>query len=121
MKEYFIVTNSFAAPFFSDTDTYFVKGKDPLDAIKKAVKGYKHCCGLYSARLYESSDAYHKNKKALAKFDCNLVIVQNAKTKGNGAYSLLHDRDSNGEYISVDGEKHYVKNPKEGLCELVNP
>jgi len=121
MKEYFVNENSFGAPFFSDTSSCFVKGKDPLDAIRKAVKKYKHPCGLYSARLYESADAFHKNKKALAKFDCNVVIKQELATEGKGCYSLRHDRDSKGEFIEVDGEKHYIENPKGGICELVKP
>jgi len=116
--EYFIITNSFAAPFFSDTDQYYVKGKNPLDALQEAVKKYKHPCGLYAANLYQSADDFHKNKKRLAYYICNLVIEQERLTKNLGGYSILHDRDSGGEFIKINDKKHYITNPKGGKCFL---
>ena len=68
MKEYFIVSNSFAAPFFSDTDEHYIKGKNPKDAMTRFRKGYKHPAGLYAANLYLNADAYHKKKDPLFKW-----------------------------------------------------
>lgn len=70
MPEYFLLTNSNAAPFFSDTDTRFVDGPDAETAFAVAVQSYKHPCGLYAANLYASADAYHKNEKPLAQWVC---------------------------------------------------
>jgi hypothetical protein len=68
MNEYFVVSNSFAAPFFSDTDTGFVKGSSPKDAMDRFRKSYKHPCGLYAANLFQTSDSYHKRTEPLLKW-----------------------------------------------------
>ena len=60
MKEFFIVSNSCAAPFFSDTGMSFVFGDTPEQALGLFVKNYKHPFGLYAAAIYNNSDAYHK-------------------------------------------------------------
>jgi hypothetical protein len=54
-KVYQWVTNSNAAPFFSDTDTGFIEATDPESALKEVVKNYKHPCGLYAAVIKEPS------------------------------------------------------------------
>lgn len=76
MPEYYIITNSFAAPFFSDTDEYYVCGNNPLDALKQAVDEYSHPCGLYGAHLYASHKAYKSGEKALAKYHSNLALAR---------------------------------------------
>jgi hypothetical protein len=65
MKEFFITSNSFAAPFFSDSWEGFVKGKDAKVALLNYVHDYKHPAGLYSANIYSSADAYHHDEKPL--------------------------------------------------------
>lgn len=68
MKEFFVVTNSNAAPFFSDTANWFVKAKTAEEAVKKARKGYKHPAGLFVLNVYSSADAYHKGEKPLVQW-----------------------------------------------------
>ena len=68
MNEYFVVANSNAAPFFSDTSTQHVKGDSPGEALVEFVKDYKHPCGLYAAQLFASADAYHKHEPHLAEY-----------------------------------------------------
>lgn len=68
MQEFFIVTNSNAAPFFSDTDTQFVKAKTAEKAVEKTRKGYKHPAGLFALNVYPNSDAYHKGQKPLVQW-----------------------------------------------------
>jgi hypothetical protein len=71
---------------------------------------------LYAANLYASSDDYQKGKKRLAHYLSNLVIEQERLTKNKSGYSVLHDIDSGGEFIKINDEKTYVKNPREGKC-----
>jgi len=68
MIEYFIVANSNAAPFCSDTTTDFINAENPKDALDDFVKKYDHPAGLYAANLYSSSDAYHKHETSILKF-----------------------------------------------------
>ena len=69
MKEYFIVANSFAAPFVSDTSMEFVKSSSPEKALEEFRELYSHPCGLYSAYCYNSSDSYHKGQKPLTVYE----------------------------------------------------
>ncbi|HJZ18734.1 MAG TPA: hypothetical protein VJ208_01390, partial [Candidatus Nanoarchaeia archaeon] len=71
MKEYYIIANSFAAPFVSDTSTHWQRGKNPFEALQTFVKEYKHPCGLFSAHLYEDANAESKNKQPLVKWHSN--------------------------------------------------
>jgi hypothetical protein len=68
MKEYFIVANSFAAPFVSDTSEHWWNGINPEDALLAFRKEYKHPAGLYCAYVYTDANAKTKNKKPLAKY-----------------------------------------------------
>ncbi len=68
MNEYFYVANSFAAPFFSDESTGFIKAETAYKTLLVLKRTYKHPCGLYAANIYESADAYHKNKEPLEKY-----------------------------------------------------
>ena len=74
MPKYFIVANSFVAPFVSDTSFEYVTAKSPEDGMEKFKKRYKHPCGLYAANLYENADAYHQNKKPLVIFRSEKAI-----------------------------------------------
>ena len=69
MKEFFVVTNSNAAPFFSDTDQQFIKAETAERAADKVRLEYTHACGLYSLRVWADANAYHKGEKCLAEWD----------------------------------------------------
>ncbi len=116
MKEYFVMTNSFAAPFFSDTDSIFVMAENPSAALEHVAAAYKHPCGLYAAVCYESADAYHKNSEPLAKWICNRQIAQMEATKDlRGGYSILGLGP--GEFV-LNGEHITVNDPKQGRVVL---
>ena len=111
MKEYFVVTNSFAAPFVSDTDEQYVKGKSPKDALKKIVQNYTHPCGLYAANLQKNADAKYKGEEPLVKWICNQALMIMNITKKKGSYS--YDGLGLGKF-KIDGETYVVENPKGG-------
>jgi hypothetical protein len=108
MSEYFIVTNSFAAPFVSDQDTSFAQGESPAEALESAVASYKHPAGLFAADCYESATDYHKGKSPLARWLCNHEIARQAATKDKGAYSYMGlcpgQFEINGELVVVEGD-----------------
>ena len=110
-KEYFVVTNSFAAPFFSDQGNMFVTAISPQEALEIATKRYTHPCGLYSAGCYASADAYHKGQKVLARWLRNLVIEQERLTKGLEGYSICHESES---VLVINGIRHIIENPCDG-------
>jgi len=70
MNEYFIVANSFAAPFVSDTSRRWQRGENPSEALLIFVKEYMHPCGLFSAHLYKDANAESKGEQPLAKWYC---------------------------------------------------
>jgi hypothetical protein len=76
MTEYFVVANSNPAPIVGDKSTHFVQGSDARSALEKFAKHYSHPCGLYSAKIYASSDAYHKNHRHLAEWRTHVAIAQ---------------------------------------------
>lgn len=115
MKEYFVVANSFAAPFFSDEEEGYIKGKSPRDAMQKFVKKYSHPCGLYSAVLFTNADAFHKNKKPLCKYLCNLELEKQRLTKNLKGFSFKHESISKDlSVIEIDYKKHSIRNPRGG-------
>lgn len=118
LVEYFIMTTSFAAPFFSDTSNEFVEASSPTEALEKAAASYKHPCGLFGAVCYTDANAYHKGEKPLAKWLCNFEIEKEKRTAALSGYSFRHDCDSNGEYMEVNGEKFYVEDPRSGKVVL---
>lgn len=73
--EFFVVSSSKAAPFFSDIDHSFITAKSPSDAVSKAVKRYKHPAGLYALAIYRDANAHHKGKPPLAEW-----LSEKAKT-----------------------------------------
>jgi hypothetical protein len=68
MPEYFVKTNSFAAPFVSDRSSRFVTADTPEEAMDIVIQEYSHPCGLYSAYLYTDANAEAKDQKALVKW-----------------------------------------------------
>ncbi len=65
-REWFVMTNSKAAPFFSDTDMRYVKAETANEALGTAMAEYKHPCGLYAIGVFDSADAYHHGAKPVA-------------------------------------------------------
>ena len=111
MPEYFVIANSFAAPFFSDTSEAFVMGSTPEEALASFVRNYDHPCGLYAAMLYADATAYHKKQNPLLKWLCNHELEKLRLTKDKGAYSFLGQEPGRFE---IDGKEHCVENPKMG-------
>lgn len=51
MTVYSCIMNSNAAPFFSDVDSRFIEAESAKEALERAVKEYRHPCGLYAAKI----------------------------------------------------------------------
>jgi hypothetical protein len=105
MSEFFIVGNSFAAPFFSDELEGFVEAENAGEALLKFKADCKHPFGLYAAVAYRSADSYHRREKALGRW-----ISNSAKAK-EGAISIL--ANGPGE-VKIDGKWVTIDAPKEG-------
>lgn len=86
MREYYVVTNSFAAPFFSDTGELFVCGDTPGDALKKTIDDYTHPRGLFAAAIYEDANAVAKGHAPLMRWQSNAA----AKKKGGFLPGEVH-------------------------------
>jgi len=87
--EYFVVANSFPAPFVSDQSTgYFTSDDDPKRAMEEYAAGYSHPCGMFAAGLYASADAYHKGEKPLVRWMSNKALVQQAEAHPEGGVAL---------------------------------
>ena len=67
-REFFVVANSGAAPFFSDTSKEFVEGPDAVLALEAFKEKYSHPCGLYSASIWLDANAYEKQVEPLATY-----------------------------------------------------
>jgi hypothetical protein len=111
MPEFFVLTNSFAAPMFSDTDSQYVEAADPALALERAAATYGHPAGLYSAACYASADAYHKGAPPLAEWLCNHEQEKQRRTAGQGSYSYFGHGPGDFE---VNGEHVVVADPKGG-------
>ena len=111
MTEYFVVTNSFAAPFFSDTDTQFVEAESPQQALERTAETYAHPCGLYAATCYADANAYHKGDAPLARWLSNHEITKLEATKDKAGYGYLGNGPGDFE---INGERIQVENPKGG-------
>lgn len=111
-REYFIVANSFAAPFVSDQSTGFQTALSPASALVDFAARYPHPWGLYAAEAYQSAEAYHKGEKPLAQWLCYHEQAKRRLTAGSaGGYSHLGHAPGSFE---IDGKAHTVKNPKKG-------
>lgn len=87
MTEYFIIANSFAAPFFSDTSNGYVLADTPQNALLKFIKKYKHPAGLFAAIVFNNADDYHKNKPHLVRWMSNAAKYgQTIKNPKDGSF-----------------------------------
>ena len=80
-KVYQWVTNSNAAPFFSDTDSGFIEATDPMTALKEVVRNYDHPAGLFAAEIKEVSPknptlARYLSKRAATQVDAPTGTTQ---------------------------------------------
>jgi hypothetical protein len=115
MSKFYVETNSFAAPFFSDQGSQYVQAKNATEALEKIAKTYKHPAGLYAAAAYSSADAKNKGEKPLGLWLCNHEIAKRGITKGMGAYSYLGH--SIGDF-EINGNRHKIDNPRDGRVVL---
>ena len=106
MKEYFVVANSFAAPFFSYKTTGFVEGATPQSALLSYAESYTHPAGLYAAAIYDSATAYHKQETPLARWLSNHAVFMQGK--------LGSIRGIAPGKVEIDGTAHTIENPKKG-------
>ena len=109
MSEWFVVANSFAAPFFSDTSEDYVEGETARDALKLFMEGYKHPFGLFAAVVYESADDYHKGRAPAARWTSNKAVAVEKIVKERGA--VLFDESGPDGFIA-DGVRYDI--PKGG-------
>jgi hypothetical protein len=110
--EYFIVANSFAAPFVSDQSTGFEAASTPVLALSQYADRYKHPAGLYAAQVYASADAYHKGEKPIARWLSNHARRIEEAHPGS---ICSHGPGS----IELDGKAVTVKDPKSGRPEYL--
>lgn len=111
MAEYFIWSNSFAAPFFSDSGFSFWEAESPVTALEQFVLHYKHPAGLYAAQAYDSADAYYKGAKPIARWVCNHDLEKQRLTKDLQGYSYLSNGPGD---FKINGERYVVADPKGG-------
>jgi hypothetical protein len=111
MSEYFVVANSFAAPFVSDKWEQFVQGETPEAALTLFAENSGHPCGLYSAELYADANAYHKRDAPLARWLCKQAEKQRLTKDLGGSYSYLGHGPG---VFEINGEWHMVEDPKGG-------
>ncbi len=111
MNEYFIVANSFAAPFVSDTSEKFVVATTPEEALKQYAAEYSHPAGLYAAVAYKDANAKAKGEEPVARWLCNHELEKQRLTNDMGAYSYLGHGPGDFE---VDGKRHMIADPKGG-------
>ena len=111
MTTYFIVANSFAAPFCSDQSFHYHDGETAEDALMEFAVNYKHPAGLYCAVAFASADSYHRNENPLAQYHSNRLAQELKAKEGKGAYTYC---GHSAEHFELDGEHFYVKNPKGG-------
>ena len=111
MNEFYIETNSFAAPFCSDTGFKYVKAKDAAEALETTAKTYTHPAGLYAAAAYSSADAKNKGEKPLATWLCNHEAEKQRLTAKLSTY--CYRSDGLGDF-EINGARHKVENPRAG-------
>lgn len=111
MNEFYIETNSFAAPFFSDSGHRYVQAESPREALETVVREYKHPAGLFAALAYSSADAKNKGEMPLARWVCNHEAEKDRLTRDLVGYSFLGHSPGRFE---INGEMHVIEKPKEG-------
>jgi len=75
-RQFFVVAESYAAPFVSDSSKQYVHALTPSEALGTFIQAYSHPFGLYSANVYESADDYHQKKEPVAKFRSRDAKIQ---------------------------------------------
>ena len=80
MPEYFVVANSNAAPFWSDTTKEFVEAASPEEALNAFVQTYSHPAGLFAAQVYRDANAYEKRDDPLVRWLSERAHKQQAGT-----------------------------------------
>jgi hypothetical protein len=118
MREFYIETQSFAAPFVSDHGSRYVKAESAAKALEICAAQYKHPAGLYSAAAYSSADAMNKGEKPLATWLCNHEIAKAELTDGLGVYSYMSIAPGKFE---INGDIHFIADPKGGRVVGANP
>lgn len=66
MTEYFIVANTFAMPFVSETLYKYIVAETAREAFLSLLENCEF--PIYSAAVYQSADDYHKLLPALYKY-----------------------------------------------------
>lgn len=75
--EFFVITDSNAAPFCSDRGERYIEAADAQEAVRLTRANYKHPVGLYALAVYASADAYHKRQPILAEWACKRAQMRN--------------------------------------------
>ena len=109
--EYFIVANSFAAPFVSDMSESFEEAESPRKALEAFVARYSHPARLFAADVYASATDYHKDEAPLARWLCNHEIAHQKATQKGGCHT--YEGIAPGRF-KVNGELIVVDKPFEG-------
>jgi hypothetical protein len=107
MTEFYIETNSFAAPFVSDSGHCYIEALNACEALEKCAKQYSHPCGLYAAAAYLSADARNKGEPFLARWLSN----QAQRLSQSDVRMLRMDRPGVGE---INGQSITIDSPKDG-------
>lgn len=110
--EYFIVANSFAAPFCSDQSTGFQASLTPISALAAFAARYTHPFGLYAAEAYASAEAYHKGEKPVARWLSNHA---RAIAEKKPTLIVSHGPGS----LELDGKAVKIESPKAGRAVLI--
>lgn len=111
--EYFIVANSFAAPFVSDRSEGFQEAESAAAALELFAKQYSHPAHLFAADAFESATDFHKGKPALARWLSNHEIAREDATKNLGASSYEGIKPGR---FKINGELIVVEKPYGGKC-----
>lgn len=111
MRDFFVTTMSFAAPFVSDPGHQYVSAENARDALLSAVASYQHPVGLYAASVYETSDDMNRKRPPLHTWLCNLEQEKRRITKDLGSYTYC---GRGGGVIEVDGVRHEIANYRDG-------
>jgi hypothetical protein len=84
MPVYHWIANSFAAPFFSETDAGFVEGIDARSALDKAVSQYNHPAGLFAMMI----ETCEPKPRMVARFTSGRAATQRLcdLSDGKGGY-----------------------------------
>jgi hypothetical protein len=114
MKEFFVVSESFAAPWVSDRHYEYAKGNDARRVLLAYAREYSHPAGLYAADIHLSADSYHHGNKPLFRWICNHEVALREATKNLDCYSYLGHAPGKFE---INGKMIVVQNPKAGGIE----